>query len=119
MEKIIMIKNFSDTALSMATGEKIRNEISSAFENYDKVILDFTDISLFATPFFNACIGHFITKLSPKVFNQKISCINLSELGQETYKYSYDNAIIVYERNLSENDKKEITDIIENNINNS
>ena len=104
MENIIQIKKYCETALSMTDGEKIRDVINSVIEEKGKVILDFTDISLFATPFFNACIGHFVANLSPEIFEQKISCINLSNLGKETYQYSYNNAVIVYNRNVSEKD---------------
>lgn len=119
MNNIIMIKNLCANALSIDDGEKIKKEIESILKNSEKVILDFNGISLFATPFFNACIGYYVVEFSPKGFEKKIECINLSDLGKETLKFSYDNAVIVYNRNLSSEDQQKINDIIENNIKNS
>lgn len=125
MNKIIIIKNFINNALSIENGEIIKNEIDKLLIDTNKetdfvtVTLDFSDICLFATPFFNACIGYFVIKLSPDEFNKKIKLINLSTLGQETYNFSYENAVIVYNNKLSQEEQEKIDNIIENNIQNS
>lgn len=119
MNQTIIIKNFIDNALSIENGEIIKKEIEKLLINENTVTLDFTEISLFATPFFNACIGYFIIKLSPDEFNKKIKFINLSTLGEETYNFSYENAVIVYNNKLSQEEQDKMNNIIENNIQNS
>lgn len=119
MEKNIKISDFCNVALSITNGELIKNEIEKNIDNYEKIILDFDNITLFATPFFNLAIGHFVIKLTPEKFLEKIKCINLTELGEETYKYSYNNACSIYKESIKEEKIEEINKIIDNNINES
>lgn len=119
MNKTIKIEELCSTALSINDGEILKKEIEKYIVKYEKIVLDFENITLFASPFFNQSIGYFVTKLTPKVFLEKIVCINLTELGDQTYHYSYNNACSVYEKSLSESDIDNINSIINNNIENS
>ncbi len=119
MNKTIRIVDFCPTALSIADGEVLKKEIEKYLETFEKIVLDFDNITLFASPFFNQSIGYFVTKLTPKIFLEKITCINLTELGNQTYNYSYNNACSVYEKSLKESDIDSINNIINNNIENS
>ncbi len=118
-EKYIKIVDFCETALSTSDAEIIKNEIEKNVEKYEKIILDFENIIFFATPFFNLAIGHFVTKLTPKVFEEKIKCINLTELGKETYNYSYNNACSLYKKSLENIDIEKNNSIVDENIENS
>lgn len=117
MNKDIKIIDFCNVALSSTNGEAIRNEIDKYINDFEKIILDFDEITLFATPFFNLAIGHFVLKLGPEKFLQKIECINLTNLGKETYEYSYNNACIIYKDSIQDEELEEINEIIDNNIN--
>ncbi len=119
MEEIIKVSDYCETALSVEDGERIQNKINELLEKEIKIVLDFEKIELYATPFFNVAIGHFVSKITPEVLKEKIKCINLSELGEETYRYSYENAKLVYQNKLTKETKEKITDIIESNITNS
>lgn len=119
MTKNIKIKDFCSTALSLSNAQIIKEEIDKYINDYDQIVLDFEGIELFATPFFNMAIGHFVTRLTPEIFENKISCINLSELGRETYSYSFKNACSIYEKSLENEKIDEINAIINNNIEDS
>ena len=123
MNNILKVKEFCNNALSINDGEIIKNECEKILkeknDTEEKIIIDFEGITLFATSFFNASIGYFVVEYSPEMYNKKIECINLSDLGKETLKYSYENAVEVYNKKPSIEEKEKITDIVENNINNS
>ena len=115
-DKTIRIFYYCSAALSITNGEVIKNVIEENIEKSEKIILDFEGITLFATPFFNLAIGHFIIKLTPKIFDNKIKCINLTELGSATLQYSYDNACMIYKNSIKAEEIDEINKIIDDNI---
>ncbi len=123
MNNILKVKEFCNNALSISDGEIIKTECEKILEKIgdaeEKIIIDFEGITLFSTSFFNASIGYFIVEYSPKLYDKKIECINLSDLGKETLRYSYENAVEVYNKKPSIEEKEKITDIVEKNINNS
>lgn len=95
MENIIRISSMASMAMTEETGMKLRREIEKSMLDSDEVTLDFSGIEFFATPFFNSSVGYYIMQWSPEEFEKKVHLINLSELGEETYKHSYQNAISV------------------------
>lgn len=115
-EKTIKILDYCSAALSFTNAEIIKKIIEENIETSDKIILDFEGIALFATPFFNLAIGHFVIKLTPEVFDNKIKCKNLTELGEATFKYSYDNACMIYKNSINDERINEINKIIDDNI---
>lgn len=99
----IIIKDFTTTALSEEAGYKLRekiNEILSTGRN-DIIELDFEGISLFSTAFFNASVGYFVLQMGPEKCKRLFKLINISDLGQDTYNHSLENAEIVFSRNFS------------------
>ena len=96
MEKTICVKKLFTNGLTENNGLILRNKIEEYLNKNDdieKIIIDFDEITLFATPFFNASIGYFVIKLGPEKFNKKIKLINKTKLCDETYKHSYENAV--------------------------
>lgn len=100
---MIKVSNIIKTAFSANDAEKISQEIEKVFNN-EKIIVDFSDITIFTTLFFNNVFAKYLIEFGPENYNNKFQLINLSELGKTTYKHSYDNAISYY--NLSEEDRK-------------
>ena len=109
-----MVNKFTNMAMTESAGLKVRKEIENLISTEKKIIIDFSGISLFATMFFNASIGHFVLLLSPEKCNNLFELINLTELGMETYTHSFENAEAIY------NDKNQqssvIGEITQNNI---
>lgn len=103
----IKIKSHVKFCLSQNDGKILRNIIEPELNKGEKIILDFSGISLFASPFFNISVGHFITNMGIKKYNENIEVINLSVVGQKVYQK-------VTEHASSKDDSDKIDDI--NNI---
>lgn len=98
MNEIIRVEQIAPIAMTEESGIKVREKIAEAFEEKKQVILDFTNVSLFATPFFNASIGYYIIKLTPEKALSDIVTDNLSLLGKETYEHSVENARRIHDK---------------------
>lgn len=95
METII-IKEITHSALSETSGLLLRNKLEaiiSKLNDNDILILDFTDIRLFGSSFFNSSIGFLVKKYGKEFVTQRIKLSNISDLGQKTYDRCYDNAV--------------------------
>ena len=97
MSKVIKISSITPMAMTEDAGMQLRKEMREAIQQEENIVLDFEQISLFSTPFFNASIGYFVMNLSPEKYKEQVKVINLSNLGKETYSHSYQNAVSVYE----------------------
>ena len=91
----IMVKDLCQYAIFEQDGIRLREEILRYYGKGNTIILDFTDISLFATMFFNASIGWLVLKDGTEVVSDNIIYTNLSDLGQTTWKHSFENAVEV------------------------
>lgn len=119
MNNKIIVSELFTNGLTENNGLILRNKIKELLKDIseeDTIIIDFSNITLFATPFFNSSIGYFILNLGPeKVFNL-IKLENISELGLSTYTHSVDNASEIYKKKM---DPSAVGDITKNNIENS
>ena len=119
MEKKIIVSKLIKNGLTESNGLVLRGKIEELIKNIssdEKIILDFKDITLFATPFFNASIGYYVLTLGPEKFNKIFELGEISELGLNTYNHSYENAIEIYNKKM---DTKVMGEITKNNIINS
>ena len=91
MNNVIKVFDVENNAMTEAGGIKLRDIINQFIEKNETVVVDFSSISLFATPFFNACFGYFFCKLKED-YDHFISVTNLSSLGISTYNHSIENA---------------------------
>lgn len=109
----ILISEICPFALAEDDGGKVYSAIDSALGNNDKVCVDFNQISLFATPFFNTSLGAIILKYGIEKFDKMVEIKNLDDLGKETYQHSRNNAIAFLKSKIS---KENIADIVEKNL---
>ena len=109
MNKIIVKELFS-SAFSESKAVILRNAIQKALDSNNCIEIDFSGISKFTTLFFNFSTGYLVSVLGPTVYNEKIKLSGLSELGESTYKSSYENAIEKFNPEKHE----EILEIIKN-----
>lgn len=112
----ILIKSFAPNALSEKSGSELRERILSAYSNdpNDTITLDFDEIGLYATMFFNASIGFLIQENMTDIIN-KINIINITPLGSKTLEHSKANANFI----KNSKNKAEIENIVNNTINES
>ncbi len=93
MEKnCIKIKDIVNMAITEEQGLKLRKKIGEIIESQDEIVLDFEDIKLFTTMFFNASIGYYILQYSPEKCKNIFNLKNISKVGEQTYKHSFENA---------------------------
>lgn len=118
MENIIYVKELFTNGLTESNGLILRNKIEEILQKNENemIVIDFDDLALFATPFFNASIGYFVLKLGPEEFINKFKLKNMTKLCEDTYQHSYENAVEKYKKEIDLNKVGEIT---KNNIENS
>lgn len=104
----VKISDVSRYAMTEEDGIKLRNIIIEEIEKDNNVTLDFSNITLFATPFFNSSIGFMYLKLNEE-YDKRIFVTNLTTLGETTYQHSIDNAKKSLYGKQSEDDIGEIT----------
>ncbi len=98
----IKICNLIKTAFSADDAEKIASAIQPVIASEECIELDFEEISIFTTLFFNHLIANYVLKNGPEVFEAKFSLVNLTELGKTTYAHSLENATKYYMLTLEE-----------------
>lgn len=108
--KKILVKELFSSAFSESKAIVLREEIEKILAQKETVVIDFADISKYTTLFFNFSTGYFVSLLGPEEYNANIKLEGLSDLGESTYKSSYDNAIEKYNPKMHD----EILDIIRN-----
>lgn len=91
--EIIKVSNIIENAFSSSQAEILKNEMENYLNEKKEICLDFSGIDKFTTLFFNFSTGYFIGKLGKDEYNKLVKIINLSALGESTYKNSYNNAI--------------------------
>ena len=73
-------------AIAAASGQKIYDQIHPVLVANNPVDLDFTDVKVFASPFFNYSIGQLLKDISTEDLNRLLSFTNLNNNGQTVLK---------------------------------
>ena len=107
----INIKSLCEYAMFETDGEVLRTAIEEIWNNdpTSTIILDFSDVDMYATMFFNASIGWLVLHHGEDTVRTHIITENMTKLGADTWKHSFENAITVandpqYKKILSELD---------------
>ena len=58
----------------------------------EKIVLDFSEIKLFTTLFFNNALAKYVLEMGPEAYSHRFEVKNLSEVGETTYLHSMENA---------------------------
>lgn len=87
----IRLSSFSQEAASKTKGLELRKIIEENIDKTGDMLIDFSDIRRFASPFFNNSFASLALKYGFEKINQ-IKLKNISTVGIETYKTSMDNA---------------------------
>lgn len=106
----IMVSSKIKLCLANKEGMILRGLIESNFITNEKVILDFSGLSTYASPFFNISLGYYIGKYGKEKYEEIVEIQNLSPVGQRVYNTVFDNAIKYHEAN----NKSEIDTIVQN-----
>ncbi len=107
----ILISSFTNEAASKSKGMLLRDKLIEKLKlNEKNIVVDFTGITKFASPFFNNSFASLVLIYGPQVVTS-IKLDNISQVGMDTYQTSINNAM-----NISDNKKHvvEINRIIDN-----
>lgn len=83
-------------AISMNSGQKIRDEILRQWDRHEKISLNFDGIDVFASPFFNASVGALLKDRSIEQLQEKLEFVSVSEHGRRLINLVIQNAIKFY-----------------------
>lgn len=109
--KSINVKDFVGTnAISMNSGRKINAAIVKEWNNTDKIILEFSGVDVFASPFFNASIGTLLKDRSIAQLQQKLVFNGVSDHGKRLLNLVIENAIKFYSSNNNEKTEEGLTE---------
>lgn len=90
----IFVNSLITKAFSNEQAEILRDEIRRLLATGTKKIeIDFADITVYTTLFFNFSTGVFIKELGKEQYDRMFEVVNLNELGESTYNHSYNNCI--------------------------
>lgn len=93
----IPVKDFvGQNAITLDDGKIIYNLIHDSLLDGNEVELDFNGVEVFASPFFNAGIGHLLIDLNPESLNKLLKFRHLSEFGSRVMRRVIDNAKSYY-----------------------
>ncbi|KJR40949.1 hypothetical protein MCHI_003143 [Candidatus Magnetoovum chiemensis] len=82
-----------ENCITQEDGEDVYNKIHPALlKGEEKVELDFNNVKVFASTFFNQSIGRLLEDIAPKTLNELLSFSNLSEIGDSVLRKVIDNA---------------------------
>lgn len=83
-------------AISMNSGQKIKNEILKQWEKNEKISVDFDGIDVFASPFFNASIGALLKGKTIEQLQERLEFANISDHGRRLINLVIQNALKFY-----------------------
>lgn len=89
-------------AISMQKGNLIYEILAQNYKSHEKVILDFEGVALFASPFFNASVGHLLKDITVQELLQFMKPLNLNETGKDLLNLVIANAIKFYSNHNKE-----------------
>lgn len=104
MKNEIMVCEVLDSkyAVSIGQGSLIFESLSSLIHSIDgksgKICLNFSGISICATPFFNASVSRLLGRMNIEQLKTKLKIINISKENMQLLNISIANAIEFYEK---------------------
>lgn len=96
--KIIAKDLVGSNAISMQSGQILYEKISKPLLAGEVIEIDFKDVELFASPFFNASIGFLIKDIKVSELQKQLKLTNISEVGRQLLNHVISNAIKYYEK---------------------
>lgn len=95
-------------ATDIDSGQKVYDLIYAELRRGESVELDFTDVGVFASAFFNYAIGQLLQQITAADLNRLLTFKELSQMGENVLKRVIDNAKQYY----SDNQYKQAVDTV-------
>jgi hypothetical protein len=95
------------TAVSREGGLKLKDAIEGALVANKRICLDFAQIQVYASPFFNTSVAPYLGKMTFQELKERVSFENLSPVGKSLLNQVIHNAIDFYSKGSEEQDELE------------
>lgn len=89
---IEIIKKIGEDCLTLEDGTLVYNLIFPCLEKKEEVVLDFSNVGVFASPFFNASIGILLKDFDREILNNYLKFQNLSSEGNHLLRIVIQNS---------------------------
>lgn len=96
MNQIKVFELTGKNAISMQSGEKLYVALHAKLVAGNSVAVDFENVALFASPFFNASIGLLLKDIPIEKLQRQLVITNLSDVGRDLLNHVISNAITFY-----------------------
>jgi hypothetical protein len=96
MRNVQIFKLVGKNAISLQSGTILYESIYKQVLNGEKITLDFTNVELFASPFFNASIGLLLKDISLEQLLASLEIIELNSVGKRLLNHVISNALNFY-----------------------
>ncbi len=90
--KINVFDLVGENCITLEDGQKIFNLIHPELSGGNIVDLDFKDVKIFASPFFNAAIGRLLKDIKPDDLNRLLKITNIVPTGLAVLKRVIENS---------------------------
>ncbi|GJQ49950.1 hypothetical protein KsCSTR_08970 [Candidatus Kuenenia stuttgartiensis] len=90
--KINVFDLVGENCITLEDGQKIFNLIHPELSGGNIVALDFKDVKIFASPFFNAAIGRLLKDIKPDDLNRLLKITNIVPTGLAVLKRVIENS---------------------------
>ncbi|MBS1081727.1 STAS-like domain-containing protein [Gluconobacter kondonii] len=104
----IKVSNVTPRCLTGMAGEKLLTAVRSALDKGDDVCLDFSDVTMFASLFFNNSIAKLIPELPPENLAKRVQVKNLNDTGKKALSRSLEVGGIFYKLDPQERENIEM-----------
>lgn len=107
MKSIKVFDLVGKNAISMQSGTKLHDAIAHALLVGEKVEVDFSNVSLYASPFFNASVGVLLKDVTIEQLMDRMKIVNCSDVGLGLLNTVIQNALNYY------SGSKKVTDALD------
>jgi len=111
---ILVFDTIGKAAISRDSGLKIKTLIDKQLSDTGSVVIDFSNVELYASPFFNAAIATYLGTMTVEQMREQFSFLNLNNVGRNLLNQVIHNAIQFYSK--SEEEQEKIQSGIENGV---
>jgi len=115
MNIILVKEEIGENAISMQSGSNLYEIISKdILLGKEKVMLDFSGVNIFASPFFNAGIGLLLRDITIEELQERLNFDNLNPIGKQLLNLVISNAIAFYKKDKKNTD--EMIDVVRTSV---
>lgn len=101
--KINVADSIGKNAVTQRAGNALYEMIHGPLRNNERVVIDFSGIGVYSSPFFNNSIGRLFADIDEEAIKRHLDIINISQVGADVVRRVIENAKIYY--SMSEEDR--------------